>query len=217
MIIKILKKIKIYNNNELDKYLITNELIDEIEFSIPIEKIDMIKIPESVTTLKFNYIYNNLLTEIPKNVKTVYFYEFNNLLEDLPANIEHVHIYKGFNHPIDNLGNNFKSIDLGWDFNYPIDNLPSSLEKIILGKKFIHSINNLPINLKFLHIYNEEYNYITILNLPKSILFLQLSTNIDFELEFTDKKYICYLDKNFGLEKGYGGMNQYFKNFYFYK
>jgi hypothetical protein len=225
-----MKKIKesfkvIIRNNEKLKNLnkIYDKKITELEISIPGKHIEMELIPNSIESLKFYYDYENLPCEIPPSIKSVYFYEYYHLIEDLPITIENIEIYKGFNHPVDKLNNNIKYISFGWNFNQPIDNLPTSLEKIILGPSFTHSINNLPSNVKFIHINNPDYDYLSILKLPKSILLLQLATNEDFDLIFSSYiednfKYVCCLEKNLSISNSYNYSNAlYFKNYYFYQ
>jgi len=202
---------------------INNQNVTELEISIPGKPIQMNLIPHTVHTLKFNYNFENLPLEIPPNIISVHFYEFSDRIEELPNTIENIDIYKGFNHPVDKLHNNIKSICFGWNFNQPIDNLPTSLEKIILGAWFTHSINNLPPNIKFIHIGNPDYNHISILKLPQSIVFLQLATNEDFDLDFgldinNNFNYVCQLEKNYSAS----GINSYtnalyYKNYYFTK
>lgn len=211
-----INRINIRSDYELTK-LKNSELVYEISFSIPYGKINLSGITIPIQKFIFHYKYGNLPLEIPKFVKELHFYDFDYKLEDLPTNIEHVIIYKGFNHPVDNLGNNFKTIGFGANFSQPIDNLPSSLEKIILGINFIHPINNLPDGLKILLLHSNKYDFSLISKLPSSLVFLQIGTNDDIELNLPESKYTCYLEKNNGLEKGYGCNLQYLKNIYFYK
>lgn len=221
------KNITVYvrNNSQL-KQMSTNNLEQPsiMEISIPRIPVDLNLIPNTVHTLKFNYNFENLPSEIPPNIKKVYFYEFSNLLEELPDTIKEIEIHKGFNNPVDKLHHGLKSISFGWSFNQPIDNLPLSLEKIVLGNNFSHQINNLSSNIKLIYILNSNYDYGTIKKLPKSLIFLQLGVNEDIDFEFesnllTDKNinYISQLEKNNGANGFTCSFAQYLKNFYFYK
>ena len=219
---------KITINNEyqfknLIDFVDIEEQINEIEISIPNNPIDLKEIPKSVSILKFNYNFINLPSEIPKNIKSVYFYEFTCLIEELPYNLEHIKIYKGFNHPVDKIHNNLKSIEFGLNFNHSVDNLPTSLEKVVFSKSFTHSINNLPHNIKFIFIHNPNYDLSSIKILPKSIILLQLglSFNDDLGLNFSfdytfnlnNKYHITqYVEENFEY-----AMIPYLRNIYFYK
>lgn len=193
-------KTSIYNNSQLEN--LKNKIIDHIDICIPSVKINMKNIPKSVTSLNFHYTYINLPVEIPRSIKNIYFSEYYQLIEDLPNNIENIQINKGFNKPVDKLFNNIKYIDFGNNFNQQINDLPSSLEKIVLGKSFLHQINNLPLNVKFIYIHNSEYNYLSIKILPISIIFLQIETNLDSNLnlnkiDLKGKKIICQTENIF--------------------
>lgn len=213
-------KITIHNTYELNELTKKNSNpIHEVSITILRIPIDLEKIPQSVSILRFNYNFVNLPHEIPPNIKSVYFYEFHDLMEKLPNTIEHIQIYKGFNHPVDKLGDHLNSLDFGWDFNQPVDNLPSSLEKVVFYSSFTYPINNLPSNIKFIHIYNPNYDLDSIKTLPKSIILLQLGfkndLNIDYTFDFDlgDKKYILApMDKSYDEQKCV-----YLKNIYFYK
>lgn len=214
-------KINIYELYQLYKLKNTIDLLNEIEISIPGVPIDFSYIPKSVSLLKFNYNFENKPYEIPDNIISIDFYEFKHLLEELPNTIQYIKIYKGFNHPIDKLGNNIKSLELGCSFNQSIDNLPTSLEKIVLSFPFTKSINNLPDNIKFIHIYNPDYNIMSIQKLPKSLILLQLglnedlNNNFDFTFNLDKKNYISPpLEKNNQI--GLYSQFQYLRNFYFY-
>ena len=212
--------INIFTVSQLKNLLNNYEKVSEIEISIPNTHIDMNFIPKTVSALKFNYVFKNSPSEIPPNIKSVYFYEYPYLVEELPNTIKQIEIYKGFNSSPDKLNDSVTFINFGLDFNQPIDNLPMSLEKIILGIKFIHSINNLPSNIKFIHIYNPLYDYQTIKKLPTSLILLQLGTNNDIDLELThhiinNLNYISQLEKNQDSE--FFGKIKYLKNYYFYK
>jgi len=216
-------KVTIYNIYQSVGLVNKNNLnpLDELVISIPEIPIDFKKIPSSVFALRFNYNFKNSSHEIPPNIKSVYFHEFSDLLEKLPNTIEHIQIHKGFNHPVDKLGNNFKSIDFGFNFNQPVDDLPSSLEKVVFNSSFTYPINNLPSNIKFIHIYNYNYDLNSIKTLPKSLILLQLgldkdyNDNYDFNFNFDleDKKYISApMEKSYDEQK-----HVYLKNIYFYK
>lgn len=208
-----INKVIIRYNSELDNLSNFNEPIHEIIFSKPYGKYNLDMIPNEVKKLSFNYKYENKPSDIPNFIKDVYFYDYTHLLEDLPTSIETIIINNGFNNTVDNLGNNFKIIDFGLNFNQLIDDLPTSLEKITLGVNFTHSINNLDDNIKSLYLHNHEYNYSTISKLPKSLIFFQIATNTDIELEL----YPDYNVKQFGfLENSYRVNFHYYKNFHFY-
>ena len=85
-------KVIIYNTHQLNELVKNSNLIDEVEISIPGIPIDLEKIPQSVSVLRFNYNFENLPCEIPPNIKSVYFYEFSELIEELPNTIEHIQI-----------------------------------------------------------------------------------------------------------------------------
>lgn len=210
-------KVYIYYINDLNKL---HKNINEVVLSLGSSPINLNKIPESVTTLKFNNYFKNLPNEIPKNIINLYFYEFTNFLEELPFNVENVIIYKGFNNSVDNLGDNFKSIDFGLDFNNIVDNLPKSLEKVVFHFKFTNSINNLPSNIKFIHIINPDYDFINIKKLPKSIILLQLGLNDDLDDNLNNYFKLCLNNKKCilqPLEKNINISSKYLKNIYFYK
>lgn len=214
-------KVMIYNIHQLNELVKKNNSnpIDELEISIPGIPIDLEKIPQSVSVLRFNYNFENLPHEIPPNIKSVYFYEFTEPIEELPNTIEHIQIHKGFNHQVDKLGDHLKSVDFGCNFNQPVDDLPSSLEKVVFHLPFTYSINNLPSNIKFIHIYNPNYDLGSIKSLPKSLILLQLGLNEDFidNFDFTfdlDGKNQISLP----IENNYDGRKHiYLKNIYFYK
>lgn len=218
-------KIIIHNTYELNKLIEKNVYnpIDELEISIigtPEIPINLEKIPLSVSTLRFNYKYIEiLLHKIPPNIKSIYFYDFSNLIEELPNTIENIQIHKGFNHPVTKLGDHLKSIDFGWNFNQPVDDLPSSLEKVVFYSSFTYPINNLPSNIKFIHIYNSNYDFASIKTLPKSIILLQLginnlnlNNNIEFDFDLGGKNVICSTDITFD-----GKSQTLLKDIYFYK
>lgn len=213
-------KYSIYNTDHLDCLKNYHEQIDELEISIPGIPIDMNKIPKSVSVLRFNYNFENLPCEIPSNIKSIYFYIFSHLLEELPNTIEHIQIHKGFNNQVDKLGNHLKSIDFGCDFNQQVDNLPTSLEKVVFNSLFTHPINNLSPNIKLVHIFNPNYDLMSIKSLPKSIILLQLGfdkdmdndVEFDFTFNLERKKYITEpIDKNYDSQK-----QLYLRNIYFY-
>lgn len=212
-------KEKIYDIFELNSLKNNSKLLDELIISIPNVSINMDKIPQSVSILRFNYNYKNLPIDIPPNIKSLYFYEFSYLLEELPNTIEHVMINKGFNHRVDKLGNHFKSIDFGLNFNQPIDNLPSSLEQVIFHEFFTYPINNLPSNIKIIHILNSNYDLMSIKKLPKSLILLQLKdkkeyyTDFEFTFDLEGKNYISLpIDRIYDSER-----NLHLRNIYFYK
>lgn len=210
-------KVSVYHNYNFNE-LKNKTDITHIEICIPNALIELNKIPNSVIDLRFNYNFINSPCEIPLNIKSIYFHEYSNLLEELPNELENISVYKGFNYPVDKLHDGLKSIDLGLDFNQPIDNLPSTLEKIVLGIKFKHCINNLPSNVKFITILNTTYDISSIMNLPKSIILLELGTDTDFDFKFgfdmSTTKYIDTLEKN---NDDLGRMIFYIKKIYFYK
>lgn len=208
-------KVYIYSDYQLSELKNKTE-ITHVEISIPNVIIGIKKIPNSVIDLKFNYNFKNLPSEIPTNIKSIYFYEYYNLLEELPNKLENIIIHKGFNHPVDKLHDGLKLIDFGLDFNQPIDNLPSTLEKIVLGIKFNYSINNLPQNIKFITILNIDYDILSIMKLPKSIILLELGTVSDFDFKFGFKtsKYISIFENN---QDDLREMVFYKKKIYFYK
>ncbi len=216
-------KAKITNNLSLKFLNNDKQIITELEISIPGKPIEMNQIPQTVHTLRFNYNFENLPSSIPSNITSVYFYEFSDKIEELPNTIENIDIHKGFNHSVDKLHNNLKYLNFGWNFNQPIDNLPTSLEKIILGQYFTHSINNLPPNIKFVYIGNPNYSHTSISKLPKSMIFLQLATDKDFDLDFNSEindnyNYICQLEKNNSISTSNSFTNALFlKNYYFVK
>lgn len=214
-------KVIIHNTHQLNELVKKNNSnpIDKLEISIPGIPIDLEKIPQSVSVLRFNYNFENLPHEIPSNIKSVYFYEFTEPIEELPNTIEHIQIHKGFNCPVDKLGDHLKSVDFGWNFNQPVNDLPSSLEKVVFYSSFTHPINNLPSNIKFIHIYNPNYDLGSIKSLPKCLILLQLGLNEDFidNFDFTfdlgGKKQISLPIENNYYERKHG----YLKNIYFYK
>lgn len=212
-------KVIIYNTHQLNELVKNLNLIDEVEISIPGILIDLEKIPQSVSVLRFNYNFENLPCEIPPNIKSVYFYEFSEPIEKLPNTIEHVQIYKGFNHQVDKLGDNLKSVDFGLNFNQPINDLPSSLEKVVFHLSFTYPINYLPSNIKFIHIFNPDYNLENIKLLPKSLILLQLGLNEDLIDNFDFTFNLCGKNQiSLPIENNYDGQKQiYLKNIYFYK
>jgi hypothetical protein len=208
----------IHNTSELNSLKNNSKLLDELIISIPNVLINMDKIPQSVSILRFNYNYKNLPLDIPPNIKSLYFYEFSYLLEELPNTIEHIIINKGFNHKVDKLGNHFKSIDFGLNFNQQIDDLPSSLEQVVFHEFFTHSINNLPSNIKIIHIFNSNYDLMSIKKLPKSLILLQLKdekeycSEFNFTFDLEGKNYISLpIHRIYDSER-----NLYLRNIYFY-
>lgn len=211
-------KVIIHNTHQLNELVKKNNSnpIDELEVSIPGIPIDLEKIPQSVSVLRFNYNFENLPCEIPPNIKSVYFYEFSEPIEELPNTIEHIQIHKGFNHQVDKLGDHLKSVDFGCNFNQPVNELPSSLEKVVFHLSFTHPINNLPSNIKFIHIFNPDYDLENIKLLPKCLILLQLGLNKDlidnFTFDLDDKNQI-----SLPIENNYDGRkHRYLKNIYFY-
>jgi hypothetical protein len=100
----------------------------------PLEIID-----PSIKILKFNYLFNQNIAELPSHIEEIHFCEGNT------TEMMHFSIY---NKPINYLPFGIKRLYLGSEFNKKLQNLPESLEYLELKGSFNKSLDHLPNSIK---------------------------------------------------------------------
>ena len=150
-----------------------------------------------------HYIRNNIISNIPFNIKKIKFdsyfnqdiqlflhtqiimlefgFDFNKPINNLPIELNLLKLGSKFNHPVNNLPLKINTLIFGSNFNQPIDLLPNSIKVLVLSGDFNQDISNLPLGLKVLRLTGCEFNF-SIDSSPNSIEILELNPKYRIEI-----------------------------------
>ena len=127
-----------------------------------------------IKTLFVPHCFNEILTNIPKEVENLIFSchssSFNQPVDNLPENIYKIRFGFCFNQPVDNLPKKLTQLTFGYKFNKPVDNLPKNLKYLTFNNEFNQPVDNLPnnlIELTFGYSFNQSVD-----NLPNNLKYL---------------------------------------------
>lgn len=144
-------------------------------------------LPNTLTHLTFNEIFNNPVDALPASITHLTFGTyFNQSADKLPCSVTHLTFGRYFNQRVDSLppsvcylsiGDWWRRIEEGGDyvtrisaFNQPVDALPRAIKRVKLLGKFNQPVDNLPPSITRLS-FGIKFNQ-SLEHLPKSITHL---------------------------------------------
>lgn len=153
------------------------------EISIVDYQYKLDNLPEKLEYLSIINNHNNLLDELPNNLKTLTIGTIggNNgsipNLDKLPDNLEKLTIHRKIEQKLSKLPKNLKELVITESHKHKLENLPENLSKLFICYPYHYDLDSLPKNLKELYI-KKDYQ-LSLDNLP-NLKKLQLFGNINY-------------------------------------
>ena len=164
----------------------------------------MLKYYNSKTkTIIIPYDFNEELIDLPKDTKTIIFYEeyildifshFNKPLTNLPESLTHLTFGFNFNQPVVNLPKSLIHLTFGYCFNQSVDCLPSRLTHLTFGCSFNQLVNCLPENLTHLT-FNWQFKQ-NASNLPAGLQEIKIYRKQEQFIKIPFGCKVMFLDRN---------------------
>lgn len=86
----------------------------------------------------------NKLTELPKHIKSIVFYDYDFPVDNLHNGLLELMFYDNYDFPLNNLPTTLKELLIPFNYKYSLDFLPDGLEILDLPNNYNLSLKNLP-------------------------------------------------------------------------
>jgi len=117
------------------------------------KKIFDIKCREMIFKSNYNEKLSNEIIDAMRTVSKVFFgCDFNQKISKLPKNVKTLKLWSSYKQPLDNLPHSLRKLKIKGNFssgfNLPLNNLPIGLEELHLPISYNQTLTNLPITMK---------------------------------------------------------------------